>query len=109
MTMAIRLFIIAATFSLLALPASAEPSQGRSLDELKAEAQARADRGAYPLIGLKPDEVREALAQITSLERDDWAAAWSKLGDRYMAKAQAALAGAPAAADKDYLQAWLYY
>jgi esterase FrsA len=94
---------------LIATPARAEPSQGRTLDELKQETQARADRGAYPLIGLKPDEVREALASIHSLERDDWAAAWSWIGARYMAKAQGELAAAPAEADQDFLQAWLYY
>ncbi len=69
---------------------------GRTLEELKAETQARADRNAYPLIGLKPDEVREALGRLTSLERDEWAASWSQLGERYMAQ-------------KDFHQAWLYY
>jgi len=69
---------------------------GRTLEEVKTEAQARADRNAYPLIGLKPDEVREALGRLKSLEPDDWAAAWSPLGDRYMQK-------------KDFHQAWLYY
>src|SRR6267142_3267517 len=69
---------------------------GRTLEELKAEAQARADRNAYPLIGLKADEVREALGRLTSLERDEWAASWSQLGERYMAQ-------------KDFHQAWLYY
>ena len=73
-----------------------EAQSGRTLEELKAEAQARADRNAYPLIGLKPDEVREALARLTSLDRDEWAASWSQIGDRYMAK-------------KDFHQAWLYY
>jgi len=86
-----------------------QTASGRSLDELKAEIQARADRNAYPLIGLKPDEVREALGRLASLERDEWAAAWSLIGDRYMAKAGAAVAAAPAQADKDFLQAWLYY
>src|SRR5205814_1229957 len=69
---------------------------GRTLDELKSETQARADRNAYPLIGLKADEVREALGRLTSLDRDEWAASWSQLGDRHMAK-------------KDFHQAWLYY
>src|SRR5258705_3423490 len=69
---------------------------GRTLEELKAETQARADRNAYPLIGLKADEVREALGRLTSLDRDEWAASWSQLGERYMAK-------------KDFHQAWLYY
>ena len=77
-------------------PAVAQPQSGRSLEELKAETQARADRNAYPLIGLKPDDVREALARLTSLDRDEWAASWSEIGDRYAAKG-------------DNHQAWLYY
>jgi esterase FrsA len=77
-------------------PAAAQAPPPRTLEELKAETQARADRNAYPLIGLKPDEVREALSRLTSLDRDEWAASWSLLGDRYMAKS-------------DFIQAWLYY
>jgi len=69
---------------------------GRTLEELKSETQARADRNAYPLIGLKADEVREALGRLKTLDRDDWAASWGQLGDRYMAK-------------RDFHQAWLYY
>ena len=75
---------------------TATAQSGRTLEEVKLEAQARADRNAYPLIGLKPDEVREALGRLKSLDPDDWAAAWSPLGDRHMAK-------------KDFHQAWLYY
>jgi len=91
----------AATFVVLfsalsALAPSTHAQSGRTLEELKAEAQARADRNAYPLIGLKPEEVREALGRLTSLDRDEWAASWSQIGDRYMAK-------------KDFHQAWLYY
>src|SRR3989440_11397874 len=73
-----------------------QAQSGRNLEELKAETQARADRNAYPLIGLKADEVREALGRLKSLDRDEWAASWSQIGDRYMAK-------------QDYHQAWLYY
>ena len=69
---------------------------GRTLEELKAEAQARADRNAYPLIGLKPEEVREALGRLKSLEGDEWAASWSAIGDRYMAQG-------------NYEGAWKYY
>jgi len=97
---------LAVGFGLAAASAQAQIVPPRTLDELKAETQARADRNAYPLIGLKPDEVREALARLTSLERDKWAAAWSAIGDRYMVRAQAA---APADADQDYLAAWHYY
>src|SRR3989440_7411166 len=73
-----------------------QAQSGRNLEELKAETQARADRNAYPLIGLKADEVREALGRLKSLDRDEWAASWSQLGERYMAR-------------QDYHQAWLYY
>src|SRR5882724_3462504 len=76
--------------------ARGEDATGRTLEELKAEAIARADRNAYPLIGLKPAEVREALGRLKTLDRDEWAASWSAIGDRYM-KAN------------DFHQAWLYY
>jgi len=89
--------------------AQAQVPPQRTLDELKDEAQARADRNAYPLIGLKPEEVREALGRLKSLDRDEWAASWRAIGDRYMAKAQSELAGAPAEADKDFVLAWRYY
>src|SRR5690349_18725393 len=107
---AVALTLLAASCALSAVTAWADelPPQ-RTLPELKAEAQARADRNAYPLIGLKPEEVREALGNIHSLDRDEWAAAWSTIGERYMKKAEAARASAPADADKDYLQAWRYY
>jgi pimeloyl-ACP methyl ester carboxylesterase len=80
----------------LAVASAANAQSGRTLEELKAEAQARADRNAYPLIGLKPEDVREALGRLKSLDRDEWAASWSEVADRYMAK-------------QDYHQAWLYY
>lgn len=56
---------------------------GRSLEDLKGETQARADRGAYPLIGLDPAVVREVLGSLKSLERDEWAQAWSAAAARY--------------------------
>lgn len=100
---------VAAASLAFAAAAAAQQAPQRTLDELKAETQARADRNAYPVTGLKPDEVREALARLTSLDRDEWAKSWSVVGDRYMAKAQGETAGAPAEADKDFTQAWLYY
>src|SRR5690348_13897089 len=99
---------LAATVSLGAAWAEELPPQ-RTLEELKAEAQARADRNGYPLIGLKPDEVREALGRLKSLDRDEWAASWSVVGERYMAKATEELARSPGEADKDFVQAWRYY
>src|SRR5258706_6831283 len=91
-----RVSLFSIALALCAVSTIAAAQSGRTLDELKAEAQARADRGAYPLIGLKPDEVRESLSRLTSLDRDEWAASWSQIGDRYMA-------------NRDFHQAWLYY
>src|SRR3954466_4417416 len=88
--------LLAAAGVAATLATTGAAQSGRNLEELKAETQARADRNAYPLSGLKADEVREALGRLTSLDRDEWAASWSQLGDRHMAK-------------KDFHQAWLYY
>ena len=89
--------------------ASTAVAQERTLDELKVETQARANRGAFPLEGLKPDDVREALGRLKSLDRDEWAASWSIIGDRYMDKARSELSASPAEADHDFLEAWRYY
>ena len=88
---------------------SAEPSRERTLDEIREESIARAERGGYPLIGLDPADVREAFQSIKTLDRDEWAAAWIALGDRYYAKAQTAMASQPAEARADYLRAWRLY
>jgi dipeptidyl aminopeptidase/acylaminoacyl peptidase len=84
-----------AAMAMLAAP-RADAQAARTLEEVKAEAQARADRNGYPLIGLKPEEVREALGRLRTLDRDEWAASWSEVGDRYLAR-------------KDYEGAWRYY
>lgn len=85
-----------------------EIAQERTIDEIKIEAQARAERGAYPLIGLDPGDVREALANIKTRDRDEWAAAWSAVADRYY-KAATAL-NSPVERRSNFLRAWrLYY
>ena len=70
----------------LAPPARAQLAPPRTLAELKDETQKRADAQTYPLQGLKPADVREALSHIDSLDRDQWAASWSKMGARYAAQ-----------------------
>src|SRR5258708_24791484 len=47
---------LAAIVALGAVPAAAQVAPQRTLEELKTEAQARADPNGYPLIGLKPHE-----------------------------------------------------
>jgi len=95
----------------LTLPALAQVPP-RTLPELNEEVQARADRHAYPVSELVPAEVREALANLKSLDRDEWAAAWSSIGERHMAsgrKAELAEMASRAEAAKEYKYAFEYY
>ncbi len=103
--------LAAATVLLFAtFPSLAQIAPPRTLSELKAETQARADRNGYPLTGLKPADVREALSRINTLDRDEWAAAWGSVAERYAIAAKAAEgAGKSAEAKEDYLMAWRLY
>jgi dipeptidyl aminopeptidase/acylaminoacyl peptidase len=88
--------------------AKAGPAPERTIEEIKVEAQARAERNAYPLIGLDPSDVREALGNVHTRDGDEWAAAWSKVAERYYKKAKTD--SAPADKRADFLKAWrLYY
>jgi len=113
MLMARRAVLATAAAAVLALShgaASAQIAQPRTLEELKAETQARADRNAYPLTGLKADDVHKALAGINSLDRDEWAKAWGDVALTYMQQARAAEAGRKIKeAQEDYLMAWRLY
>src|SRR6266700_7755571 len=88
---------------LLALAAAALAQSGgpRTLPELKADVEERANRHAYPVSELEPAEVREALGNLKTLDRDEWAQAWSAIGDRHMAQARKAQSN-PAEASKHY-------
>ncbi len=90
-----------AAFAQLATP--------RTLEELKAEIQVRADRKAYPVAQLDAAEVREALANLTSQDRDHWASVWGAIGDRHMAKAKALEATDKAEAAHTYDKAMQWY
>lgn len=86
------------------------PAKGeRTLDEVKVEALTRAENGMYPLIGLDPADVREAFASIQHMDNDEWAAAFSKVADRYNAQAKAAEPSDPAKARELYIRAWRLY
>lgn len=100
----------AATLMVSHIAANAQIAPPRTLAELKAETQARADRNAYPLIGLKPADVREALAHVTTLDRDEWASAWSKVAATYEEAAKTdEAAGRMKEAQENYLMAWRLY
>jgi pimeloyl-ACP methyl ester carboxylesterase len=87
----------------------AQSAGPRNLEELKAETQKRVDRNVAPAGGLKSEDAREALANIHSLDRDEWAAAWSAIGDRYLSRATAEVSSDKARAQQDDLAAWRYY
>ena len=102
--------LIAMLTALLPLTSALAQSTGpRDLAELKRETQRRADRQLPPVGGVRPEDVREALAGLDSLEPDAWAAAFSRIGDRYMERAQSRQTSAPREAAEDYLHAWESY
>jgi esterase FrsA len=82
--------------------------QERTLDEIKAEAVHRAENGMYPLIGLDPGDVKEAFASIHTKNKDEWAAAFMSVADRYMNEGKALEKNDAAKANADYIRAWLY-
>jgi len=96
---------------LLALcSAAAQMAPTRTWDELKQETQRRVDKNLGPVGGLKSEDAREALANIHSLDRDEWAAAWSAIGERYEKLAQVMEVGGKNDAARDnYFWAFRYY
>jgi esterase FrsA len=81
----------------------------RTLDEIKSEAIHRAENGMYPLIGLDPADVKEAFNSIHTRDKDEWAAAFMGVADRYMNEARSLEKTDPAKANADYIRAWRLY
>src|SRR5215831_6446481 len=98
-----------AAFPLIARNSAAQERRERTLDEVKAEAITRAENGMYPLIGLDPGDVREAFASVSRMDDDEWAAAFMKIADRYMAQGKAAETTDTAKASAAYVRAWRLY
>jgi len=98
-----------AAFLSVACNSAAEERRERTLDEVKAEAITRAENGMYPLIGLDPGDVREAFASVSRMDDDEWAAAFMKVADRYMAQGSALEATDTAKASAAYVRAWRLY
>jgi len=72
-------------------------SRERSLAEVKAEFMRRAGR-LSPFEDIRRDDAERVMNALQSLDKDHWAAQWSKIGLAYEAKADArARAGAPGA------------
>ena len=78
----------------------------RTIEEIKTEAIHRAEVGQYPLIGLDPADVREALTAVHTRDKDEWAAAFMAVADRYFSEGEKLAATDPEKANRDYLRAW---
>ena len=87
----------------------AQEQHERTLDEIKAEAIHRAENGMYPLIGLDPTDVREAFTSIKTRDKDEWAAAFMAVADRYFNEAKSLEKSDPVKANADYVRAWRLY
>lgn len=81
----------------------------RTIDEIKVEAVHRAEVGQYPLIGLDPKDVSEALASVHTRDKDEWATGFMAVADRYMNEAKSLEKTDPAKANADYIRAWRIY
>jgi len=81
----------------------------RTIDEIKTEAIRRAEVGQYPLIGLDPADVKEAFASVHTADKDEWAAAFMHVADRYFNEAKALEKTDPNKANADYVRAWRLY
>jgi esterase FrsA len=102
--------MLAMTFNLtLAAPAAAQQAAERTIDEIREESIARSERGGYPLIGLAPEDVREAFSRIKTLDKDEWAAGWMSVGDKYAAKAKELAASDPTQSRANWMKAWRLY
>src|SRR6202167_1900291 len=115
-SLAILLLAFLALISASALsqePAKKEGRSERTIDEIKVEAVRRAEVGQYPLIGLDPADVKEAFASIHTSDKDEWAAGFMHVADRYFDEAKSLEKSTDKAdlakANADYIRAWRLY
>ena len=81
----------------------------RTIDEIKTEAVHRAEVGQYPLIGLDPNDVKEAFTTIHTRDKDEWSAGFMRVADRYFNEAKSLEKADPTKANADYIRAWRLY
>jgi esterase FrsA len=89
--------------------AFAQERRERTIDEIKTETIHRAEVGQYPLIGLDPTDVKEAFESIHTADKDEWAAGFMRVADRYFNEAKSLEKSDPKKADADYIRAWRIY
>ncbi len=93
----------------LSFPCFSQQRAERTIDEIKIEAVHRAEVGQYPLIGLDPGDVKEAFNSIHTKDKDEWAAAFMGVADRYMNEAKSLEKTDPVKANAHYIRAWRLY
>jgi len=104
------LFAVTVALILLhAAPCTSQQRPERTIDEIKVEAIHRAEVGQYPLIELDPSDIKEAFNSIHTRDKDEWAAAFMGVADRYMNEAKALEKTDPTKANADYIRAWRLY
>jgi len=96
-------------FLVISMAADGQQRRERTIEEVKAEAIHRAQVGQYPLIGLDPGDVKEAFENIHTADKDEWAAAFIAVGDRYFNEAKSLENADRTRADADYVRAWRLY
>src|SRR5580658_2943920 len=87
----------------------AQERRERTIDEVRTEAIHRAEVGQYPLIGLDPADVKEAFESIHTNDKDEWAAGFMRVADRYFNEAKGLEKSDPTKANADYIRAWRLY
>ena len=101
--MSMTLIVLLSDFSF------AQQRPERTIEEIEVEAVHRAEVGQYPLIGLDPADVKDAFTSIHTRDKDEWAAGFMRVADRYMNEAKALEKTDPAKANADYIRAWRLY
>ena len=107
--MKIKIFILVVCLLASAASAQKDERRERTIDEVKTEAVHRAEVGQYPLIGLDPADVKEAFESIHTADKDEWAAGFMRVADRYFDEAKSLEKSDPTKANADYVRAWRIY
>jgi cephalosporin-C deacetylase-like acetyl esterase len=101
--------VASAVVVLASLQCFSQERSERTIDEIKTEAVHRAEVGQYPLIGLDAEDVREAFKSVHTRDKDEWAAAFMGVADRYMNEAKSLEKSDPTKANANYIRAWRLY
>jgi esterase FrsA len=102
------LILVAITVTMSPIALSQQHAE-RTIDEITTEAIHRAEVGQYPLIGLDAGDVKEAFNSIHTRDKDEWAAGFMGVADRYMNEAKSLEKTDPTKANADYIRAWRLY